>query len=221
MILPPKSLLRQIADRLPAEVSAEMALPSYLHRNPAMVWEMIFALRGITDKAEPNPGHRALARLEELGLLKAVITQNIDNLHQAAGNRKVIEFHGNAKRLECLNCGADYAADEIKITDSPPACRKCDFILKPSFIFFGEMIPPQALRESQELASVSDAILVIGTSAVVQPASLLPHAAKQNGATVIEMNLEETGLTSSITDIFLQGSIGTTLPKLVDMVESL
>ena len=193
---------------------------SSFRRNPGMVWEMIFALREITDKAEPNPGHRALARLEELGFLKAVITQNIDNLHQAAGNSRVIEFHGNAKRLECLNCGTDYAADEIKITNSPPVCRKCEFILKPSFIFFGEMIPPQALRESQELASASDAILVIGTSAVVQPASLLPHAAKQNGAAVIEMNLEKTGLTSSITDIFIQGRIGATLPKLVEMVEA-
>ncbi len=199
----------------------EYAHISSFKNNPGMVWEMIFSLRKITDKAEPNAGHKALARLEEIGLLKAVITQNIDNLHQAAGNSRVIEFHGNAKRLECLNCGADYGADEIEIADTPPNCRKCDFILKPSFIFFGEMIPPHSLRESQELAGVADAILVIGTSAVVQPASLLPHMAKQNGACVIEMNLERTALTSSITDIFLQGSIGTTLPKLVSMVENL
>ena len=190
-------------------------------KNPERVWEMIFALRNITDNAKPNAGHLALARLEETGLLKSVITQNIDNLHQEAGNKNVIEFHGNASRLECLDCGQSYASDEIELKKTPPVCSDCGTILKPGFIFFGEMIQNNVLMDSNTLSGQADAILVIGTSAVVQPAASIPFRAKQNGAVVIEMNLEETGLTSSITDIFLQGKIGETLPKLVETVESL
>ena len=126
--------------------------------NPRKVWDMIFALKDITDNAKPNPAHKALARLEEIGFLKAVITQNVDNLHQAAGNRKVIEFHGNASRLECLNCGREYSSDEIVIENTPPTCRHCSSILKPGYIFFGEMIPMAALTESQDLANRADAI---------------------------------------------------------------
>lgn len=190
-------------------------------RNPEKVWELVFALRKITDNAKPNAGHNALARLEEIGLLKAVITQNIDNLHQAAGNKNVIEFHGNASVLECLDCGSSYRSDEIKIENKAPLCLKCGRILKPGFIFFGEMIPRDALLNSEQLAGASDAILVVGTSAVVHPAAGIPYRAKQNGATVIELNLERTVLTSSITDIFLQGNIITTLPRLVKIVESM
>ena len=189
--------------------------------NPARVWEMLFAMKEITDNAKPNAAHYALAKLEGMGFLKAVITQNIDNLHQAAGNNNVIEYHGNASRLECLNCGRHYGSEEIVLGNTPPVCTNCDSILKPSVIFFGEMIPQYALMKSEALAGVADAILVIATSAVVQPASLIPYRAKENGAHVIEMNLEETGLTSSITDIFIQGRVGTTLPKLVETVESL
>ncbi|MCP4726334.1 MAG: RNA polymerase subunit sigma, partial [bacterium] len=166
-----------------------------------------------------NPGHKALAELEEKGYLKAVITQNIDNLHQEAGSKNVIEFHGNASRYECLDCGSEYSADDIEVGDTPPLCGKCSFILKPGFIFFGEMIPPLALSESQHLAGNADAILVIGTSAVVYPAASIPYMAKQNGASVIEMNLEKTGLTSSITDVFIQGNIFKTLPALLEYIE--
>ncbi len=187
-------------------------------RDPEKIWELIFALKEIMDNADPNPGHIALAELEEMGYLKAVITQNIDNLHQEAGNKKVIEFHGNASHYECLECGGDYAADELEIVDTPPVCKQCNFILKPGFIFFGEMIPPGALSESQQLASVADAILVAGTSAVVYPAASIPYMAKQNGAYVIEVNLEKTGLTTSITDVFIQGNLVETLPKLLKFV---
>ena len=103
----------------------------------------------------------------------------------------------------------------------PPKCRKCEFILKPGFVFFGEMIPPAALSESQRLAATADAILVIGTSAVVYPAASIPFMAKRNGAKVIELNREKTGLTSSITDVFIEGLVGMTLPKLLKQVEAL
>ncbi|MCU0821044.1 MAG: NAD-dependent deacylase [Spirochaetes bacterium] len=191
-------------------------------KNPEKIWNMIFALREITDNAKYNAAHKALAQMEEKGFLKAVITQNIDNLHQQAGSKNVIEFHGNATRYECMKCGTEYRTEEISIKNKkPPKCKKCKFILKPGFVFFGEMIPPGALSESQRLASVADAILVIGTSAVVYPAASIPFAAKRNGAKVIELNREKTGLTSSITDVFIEGLVGTTLPKLLEHVESI
>ncbi|MCP4138201.1 MAG: NAD-dependent deacylase [bacterium] len=199
---------------------AEYANISAFHSNPRKVWDMVFALRKITDNARPNAAHLALARLEELGLLKSVITQNIDNLHQEAGNEKVIEFHGNASSFECLKCRRSYSNKDIALGSEPPVCPKCESILKPGFIFFGEAIPRGALSESDRLAGKADVILVIATSAVVQPASLIPYRVKDRGGLVIEMNLEETGLTRSVTDIFLQGRISETLPKLVEMVEN-
>ncbi len=191
------------------------------HRNPRMVWKMIFDMIDLTRNARPNSAHQALAELERRDFLKGLITQNIDNLHQEAGSRNVIEFHGNAKHLECLNCPGRYEIDEFELKSEPPQCRSCGEILKPSVIFFGEMIPQKALMESQVLSASADAILVIGTSAVVYPASSIPYTAKQHGARVMEFNLERTGLTGVISDIFIQGSVGITLPLLVEEIEKL
>jgi NAD-dependent deacetylase len=190
-------------------------------RNPEMVWDMIFEMVDLTRSSKPNPAHVALAELEKMGILKAIITQNIDNLHQEAGSLNVIEFHGNAHTLECVKCGEDYSVDDFPNDRTIPACRACGAILKPGVVFFGEVIPPDALMESQMLAKSSDAILVIGTSAVVYPASGIPYVAKQNRASVIEMNLESTGLTNSITDVFIQGRVGETLPRLLDEIRSM
>jgi NAD-dependent deacetylase len=156
-----------------------------------------------------------------MGLLKAVITQNIDNLHQRAGNIKVVEFHGNSERLQCIYCGAEYPADEFIIDDEPPHCKNCGEILKPSVIFFGEMIPQMALMESQNLASDAKVVLVIGTSAVVYPASSIPHIAKANGAYIIEFNVEKTVISPTITDIFIQGKVGETLPEFIEAIMTL
>ncbi len=184
-------------------------------RNPEKIWKMVFELIELTTKAAPNPAHLALAELERRNILRSIITQNIDNLHQAAGNRKVIEFHGNASRLDCLNCGQSYGASEFELNGTPPRCRECSAVLKPSVVFFGEAIPMQALAESERLSNLADAILVVGTSAVVYPASSIPFIVKSNGGRVIEMNLETTGLTNSITDVFIQGPAGRTLPELI------
>ncbi len=186
-------------------------------RDPDMVWEMLFDMVDLTEGAKPNPAHTSLAKLEELGYLKAIITQNIDNLHQEAGSLKVIEYHGNAKGLECMKCGEVYGAGEFGgSTRVTPKCRSCSTILKPTVVFFGEMIPPAAMLESQSLAEKADVVLVVGTSAVVYPAAGIPLVAKQNNAAVIEFNLEETDLTRYVTDIFIQGSAGTTLPQLIE-----
>lgn len=184
-------------------------------RNPGKIWKMVFELMEITMNALPNPAHLSLAELEKRSMLRSIITQNIDNLHQAAGSRNVIEFHGNASRLDCLNCGQSYGASEFDLNGSPPLCRDCSAVLKPSVVFFGEAIPMRALAESERLSNLADAILVIGTSAVVYPASSIPFIVKSNGGRVIEMNLESTGLTHSITDVFIQGPAGKTLPELV------
>ena len=189
-------------------------------RNPEMVWQMLFDMADIIVNARPNEGHLALARMEELGFLKSIITQNIDNLHQLAGSRHVIEYHGNASKLECLSCGTVY--DNIQSGSevlTPPRCPTCQQILKPTVIFFGEMIPQDAMIQSSRLAAVADVVLVVGTSAIVYPAATIPIEAKQNSATIIEFNLERTALTDNVTDIFVQGSSGVTLKQVVELLE--
>ena len=187
---------------------------------PEKVWQMVFELISIMGKAKPNKAHFALAELEKMHLLKAVITQNMDNLHQEAGSKNVIEYHGNAKHLVCLNCSARYAASEFEISEKRiPHCESCGKILKPSVIFFGENIPEHALVESHRFAEKADVVLVIGTSAIVYPAISIPKIAKKRGACIIEFNIEETDLTGSDTDIFILGPAGQTLPELVKLIK--
>ncbi len=185
-------------------------------KNPEKVWNMIFEMIEITAKAKPNKAHYALAELEKMKLLKAVITQNIDNLHQEAGSRNVIDYHGNTKNLVCMSCHSEYDVSEFRLTDKKlPCCGSCGRILKPSVIFFGENIPQNALYSSQKYAENADVVLVVGTSAVVYPAAAIPRTAKINGAVIIEFNLEKTEITSVLTDIFIQGPAGRTLPELL------
>ncbi len=174
-------------------------------KDPGLVWEMARELIALAGSAEPNPAHRALARMERHGALKGLITQNVDGLHQRAGNRSVIELHGSVMKLRCMECGADFNTDGYDIMKELPRCPGCSRVLKPGMVFFGEAVPFGALMEARLLAGTADAMLVIGTSAVVNPAAELPVLAKRNRATIIEINLESTGLTNSITDVFLQG----------------
>ena len=140
-----------------------------------------------SESAEPNEAHRALARLEQQGNLAAIITQNIDNLHQKGGSSNVIEYHGNAAELRCPKCDSRSSVNDYNLKNKEiPRCNRCNQILKPEVILFGEMIPERALVESHSLASYSDLVLVIGTSAMVYPAAAIPAEAKQHGALVIE-----------------------------------
>jgi NAD-dependent deacetylase len=198
----------------------EFAHINSFRRNPEKVWRMLAELYQIVLKAQPNPAHFALARLEELGKLQAVITQNVDALHQKAGSKKVIEFHGTGETLSCLKCGKNYHINEIDLNVLPPRCS-CEGILKPDIVFFGEPIPPKALEEAFDLASKAGAVLVIGTSAQVYPAAQIPYSAKQHGAKIIEANLEPTPLTQSITDVFCQGKASEVVPAIVKEVEKL
>lgn len=196
--------------RFPPE---EYATIEGFRADPRKVWNLWRELGAMMEDVRPNPGHLALADLERQGRLEAVITQNIDNLHQEAGNAKVIEYHGNARRLQCLQCHARRPLVIAEIQDSVPECQ-CGAVMKPDVVLFGENIPRHALFESEILAHACDAIIIVGTSAQVFPAAGIPYTAKENGAYVIECNLEATDFTRTITDAYLEGPAGTTLPEL-------
>jgi len=178
----------------------------YFHANTLSAWKVIYELfYEFFGKAEPNPAHKILGYWEKKGYLKSVITQNIDNLHQEAGSKNVYEFHGTASTLACTNCGTKYPSDFVDNQKLPPKCGKCQGVLKPDFVFFGEGIPADAHEKSFNDAQKADVFIVIGTTGEVMPASMLPYTAKQNGAVIIEINPESSNFTNQITDIYLNG----------------
>ena len=183
-------------------------------RRPQESWlkirEIFYDFMG---KAEPNAAHFGVAALEKAGLVKAVITQNIDNLHQDAGSREVIEFHGNSRWLACPGCSRREAVSRERLAALPPRCA-CGEVLKPDFIFFGEGIPHKALQRSIREASLADVFLVIGSSGEVMPACQVPFLAREHGAKVIEINLHESNFTP-IADVFLQGTATEVVSALV------
>jgi NAD-dependent deacetylase len=197
---------------------AEYATYEAFIDNPDKVWIMWYELADMLVDAKPNAGHYALARLEEMGILKAVITQNIDDLHFKAGNTAVIEYHGNAGRLMCPACHRRRDMDLAHRKLGAPRCE-CGGYMKPDVVLFGEMIPPNAMLQSDQVARTCDVLLIVGTSATVYPAAALPAAAKEHGAFIIECNTEETQFTHSVTDAFLQGPAGEMLPQLLLEIE--
>ncbi len=193
-------------------------------RDPIKVWDMLREMDAVLAAAEPNPAHLGLARLEQLGVLSGVITQNVDNLHQRAGSREVIEFHGNGNRLVCMRCKRSLDAAEARRRreeEFPPRCPDCHDILKPDVVFFGEPIPTLAGVEAMRLAQHAPVMLVVGTSALVAPASYLPVVAKKTGALIVEINREHTVLTGDLADVSLRGRAGELLPRLVGAVEEI
>lgn len=201
----------------------EYATINAFTENPEKIWKMLIEMEGVVAQAEPNPAHTALAELEKMGLLSSIVTQNIDGLHQKAGSKKVVEFHGNAGRLICLEGCGRWPADDFrshKQTGTIPRCPECATILKPDVVFFGEPIPPEALTHSFELVQNCRVMLVVGTSATVAPASNLPLLARQMGADVLEFNLEPTVLSPLVAQSII-GSASETLAKLVDAARDL
>lgn len=196
---------------------AEYATIDAFISNPVKVWKMLQEMDRLVLNAKPNRAHTGLARLERLGFLDYVITQNVDNLHQAGGSEHVIEYHGNSMTLSCMYCEKRYRRDELG-DRMPPLCE-CGKILKPDIVFFGEAIPPNALELSVSLASSAGVLMVIGTSATVSPANCIPDTASRYGAKVIEINLEKTQLTNRVTNIFIKGEAGDILNRLVKRIE--
>ncbi len=188
----------------------------YFHSHPEKSWalikEIFFDCFG---KVEPHEAHKCIAALEKKGVVKAVITQNIDNLHQKAGSQRVYEFHGTSQRLSCVRCKSTYEAKKVSLEKLPPRCLGCGGVLKPDIIFFGEAIPEEARANSFWEAQIADVFLVIGTTGEIMPACQVPYMAKDNGAKIIEINVEPSNFTYSITDIFLQGKAGEIMPLLL------
>ncbi|MCK4357873.1 MAG: NAD-dependent deacylase [Candidatus Cloacimonetes bacterium] len=179
---------------------------NYFHQNPLKSWKLIKEIfYDFFGKAKPNAAHFALAEMEEMGLLQAVITQNIDNLHQKAGSREVYEFHGNSRNLVCTKCGFKFSVSEIGLDKLPPKCKECEGILKPDFIFFGEPIPEPARTNSFAETEKADVFILIGTTGEIMPASMIPYEAKKNNVKIIEINIKPSNYTKSITDLFLKG----------------
>lgn len=190
-------------------------------KNPAKVWNVLIKeMKGIIDKARPNDAHKGLARLEDLGILTTIITQNVDGLHQMAGNTDVIEFHGNFAWQRCLDCGNRCETAKIDVTRIPPRCE-CGGIYRPDCVFFGEMIPPQHLYRAEKVASNCDIMLVVGTSALIQPAASIPVVAKQAGAKIIEINPERTPLSEKTSDYIIMGKAGEAMNRIVAELEAL
>jgi len=190
-------------------------------QNPTKVWNLLFKdMKEVLDKATPSDSHKGLAKLEEFGILKTIITQNVDGLHQMAGNTDVIEFHGNMAWQKCMDCHKRYETHRIDINQIPPRCS-CDGILRPEAVLFGELIPQDALWRSRQVATDCDVMLVMGTSAVVQPAALMPVIAKESGAKVIEINPESTPLTADISDYLIKGTAGDVMNRIMADLEPL
>ncbi len=193
---------------------------NFFNKNPKESWVVIKEIfYDFFGKANPNPGHFGLSRLEELGILKCVITQNIDNLHQVAGSKVVHEFHGNSQVLVCTDCGKRYTIPEVDLEQQPPECMECSGLLKPDFIFFGESIPMDAYQASLAAAEKADVFIIIGSTGEVMPANQIPEIAKQNGAKIIEINPSPSNYTHHLTDIFLDGKAGDVMALLMEKIE--
>jgi len=171
--------------------------------------------------AKPNAAHKTLANWEQSGIVQEIITQNIDSLHQQAGNKTVHEFHGTADSFICTKCQTIFNTKELVLTNTAPLClnKDCKALLKPNFIFFGEGIPPKAYEASLYAAHHSDLFIVIGTTGEIMPASQIPIIAKQNGAKIIEINTSPSNYTDRITDIFIQGKATQVFKQLNNLIE--
>jgi len=171
-------------------------------------------------RAEPNPGHHALAELEEMGVLQATITQNVDNLHRMAGAVRLLEIHGNATLIRCVQCVARFERDEIDYVQLPPRCPRCGGLLKSDTVSFGEPIPPDVLAGCTVEADRADCMIVAGTSATVYPAAGFPIAIAERGGDLIEVNPYPSDLTA-FCRVRLPGPSGEMLPALLERVRAL
>jgi NAD-dependent deacetylase len=188
-------------------------------RNPEKVWKMLREMAGVVFAAQPSPAHVALGELERKGFLRAIITQNIDGLHQAAGNSNVIEYHGNHRRLVCLSCSTKVDFTEAEADILPyPLCERCFSPLKPDVVFFGEPIPMLDMVRANQEARQCKVMLIMGTSGVVYPAADLPYLAHSNGAKIVEVNIDDTPFTSSISDFFFRESASNAMPKILELI---
>ncbi|BBG23638.1 NAD-dependent protein deacetylase [Sulfuracidifex tepidarius] len=200
--------------------SPEIASADFLRKDPKSFWEFYSVrMRGLFE-ASANPSHKALAEMERMGLLKWVITQNIDGLHQQGGSRNVIEIHGTMRRSYCSTCFEPYESSEVlKMIDqgqNPPLC-KCGGVIRPDVVLFGE--PVKEIERALKIASRADLVMAIGTSLTVYPANLVPRTVKENGGRLIIVNMEETPL-DEVADEVVRGQVEKVLPEIVEEIKS-
>ncbi len=206
----------------------EFSIDRFL-QNPARFWKMNLDLKNSGDfdlaSASPNAAHYSLAKMESKGIMKCIITQNVDSLHQKAGSIEVVEFHGNLLRAICMKCKTLEPIEKVEQRVSSgeqetPRCNHCGGLLKPDAVFFGEPIPSKALMASKVMSQRCDALLVIGTSLQVFPAAEIPIVAKSKSpsATIIEINREPSALHTQVTDLLLLGSAGEILSKIDELI---
>lgn len=181
-------------------------------------WKQRVVLYREFAEAEPNDGHNAIVELERRGHIQAVVTQNIDGLHQIAGSRRVIELHGTARVIGCIACGKEWPPDEvhawIEQGNEAPDCDACGAPLKSKTISFGQPMPPDAMQDAAQLSRQADLFLAIGSSLVVEPAASMPRIAKQHGAALVIINNTETPLDDSA-DLVVRAPIGSTFHRLL------
>ncbi len=205
--------------------ATELATPEAFAKDPQLVWDWYRWRQEIIRNASPNPGHYALVELEKKFDDFMILTQNVDNLHQRAGSRKILELHGNIFKTRCLSCNkitdpqfssplmGEEKGEGEKISDMLQC--QCGGLLRPDVVWFGEPIPQDIWQTSMEFLSTADAALICGTSGVVWPAAAIPQIAKNNNAKIIEINLEPTPI-SSLVDTSIIGKSGEVLPAIVE-----
>lgn len=195
----------------------ELANVDAFLRNPQLVWAWYQARRQAMMEAQPNAGHRAIAMLETLVPKVVVITQNIDGLHARAGSTDVIELHGSALRNFCIQCRRRYDGPEFLTREEVPQCQ-CGGFIRPDVVWFGEMLPVQAVERAWDLATQANVLFSIGTSSLVWPAAELPFVALEHGGYVVEINTEETPLTPKAHE-HLPFPSGIVMPNIVEMMK--
>jgi NAD-dependent deacetylase len=178
-----------------SQFSEKIVEIGHFKKNPEMFYKFLKTNLKNTFDATPNFSHYFLSKYESMGYIKAIITQNIDNLHQKAGSKKVLELHGNLINAACLNCNEKYNTNSLiksfEETNLTPKCH-CGGLIKPDVIFFGEMLPHDILTQSYFYASQSELFIILGSSLLVTPTALLPYRAKEGGAKIVIINFQET-----------------------------
>jgi len=197
---------------------------NYFLKDPTPFWTMHNELTDDLEEAKPNAAHKAIAELEKMGKVKAIITQNVDMLHQRAGSGSyedipIYELHGAYRKLECIKCGKEYEFDEIDTKNVDyPVCEECSGYIKPKVILFGESLPSGVIDAAINSVMKADCFIMIGSSLLVTPANFLPPLAKRNNAKIIFINKEET-MMDEIADAFLKGSAGKIFKKLMEIIK--